>query len=76
MSLNIHVNDSVISSSKGYSLNAMNYVTSSTYRDLGVTALVECEIGDTIRLYASSGSSSINVHCPNNKMIIYKVQST
>ena len=64
------------SNNRNYGLTAMKHVTSSTYSDLGVTALVKCNVGDTIRLYGKSNSSSINVHTPNNKMVIFKVQST
>ena len=64
------------SNNRNYGLTVMKHVTSSTYSDLGVTALVKCNVGDTIRLYGISNSSSINVHTPNNKMVIFKVQST
>ena len=64
------------SNNRNYGLTAMKHVTGSTYSDLGVTALVKCNVGDTIRLYGISRSSSINVHTPNNKMVIFKVQST
>jgi len=64
------------SNNRNYGLTAMKHVTGSTYSDLGVTALVKCNVGDTIRLYGISNSSSINVHTPNNKMVIFKVQST
>lgn len=64
------------SNSRQYGLTAMKHVTGSTYSDLGVTALVKCNVGDTIRLYGVSGSSSITVHTPNNKIVIFKVQST
>ena len=64
------------SNNRNYGLTAMKHVTSSTYSDLGVTALVKCNVGDRIRLFGKSRSSSINVHTPNNKMVIFKVQST
>ena len=64
------------SNSRNYGLTAMKHVGDSTYSDLGVTALVKCNVGDRIRLYGISGSSYINVHTPNNKMVIFKVQST
>jgi len=74
MNIYIHVNNTQINA-RGYPLTAMKHVTGSTYADLGVSALARCNVGDTIRLYATSGSSSINVHTPNNTMIIYKIQS-
>jgi len=74
LNIYIHVNNTQINA-RGYPLTAMKHVTGSTYADLGVSALARCNVGDTIRLYATSGSSSINVHTPNNTMIIYKIQS-
>jgi uncharacterized coiled-coil protein SlyX len=64
------------SNNRNYGLTAMKNVSGSTYSDLGLTALVKCNVGDTIRLYGNSRSSSVNVHTPNNKMVIFKVQST
>jgi len=77
LELIIHLNGvSHHSNNRNYGLTAMKHVTGSTYSDLGVTALVKCNVGDKIRLYGKSRSSSINVHTPNNKMVIFKVQST
>ena len=77
LELIIHLNGvSHHSNNRNYGLTAMKHVTGSTYSDLGVTALVKCNVGDEIRLYGKSRSSSINVHTPNNKMVIFKVQST
>jgi len=77
LELHIHLNGvNHHSNNRNYGLTAMKHVSSSTYSDLGVTALVKCNVGDKIRLYGVSRSSSINVHTPNNKMVIFKVQST
>ena len=77
LELIIHLNGvSHHSNNRNYGVTAMKHVSGSTYSDLGVTALVKCNVGDTIRLYAKSRSSSINIHTPNNKIVIFKVQST
>jgi hypothetical protein len=74
-SLRIHKNNAEVYGTKGYGLSNLNYVDGTTYSLLSTQLILRCEVGDTIRLYLSSGSASIYSYIPTQKMLIYKMQS-
>ena len=73
--LRIRINNDSLYSEKGYGLGAHVYLSNPTYSQINAQSIARCEVGDTIRLYAASTASSINLYCPASKMLIYKIQS-